>query len=123
MGEKKVARISRASRKAVSKVGLAKESKESKDDAAATGKRPKRTVTATMLAQRGLPLPGSVPHVQQTMQSRFSTLPIDSRAAYLVAQMDGKTTLQEIIDLSPLSREATIAILLELYTQGIIVFL
>jgi hypothetical protein len=110
MGEKKVARISRA-----------QGSCAHNDDPNRTGKR--RSVTATMLAQRGLPRPDGVPRVQEAMRATVLSLPLDSRAAFLVSQMDGKTTLQEIIDLSPLTREDTITIVGELRQLGLIVFL
>lgn len=52
--------------------------------------------------------------------SQLLKLPLDHRAGFLVSFVDGSFTIEMILDVCPLPRERTLAILGELQHQGVI---
>ena len=53
---------------------------------------------------------------------RLRRAPIDGRAGFIVALLDGKTTVEELLDISAMPAEETLALLEQLRSGGIIEF-
>ncbi len=80
----------------------------------------KRTTTAHAVAAVGLPNPRSVP--RRAMRA-VQELPLDPAAAFVLEHVDGRTSVQDLVDLGALPRFATLDALCRLLELGVIVFL
>ncbi|MDB4935982.1 MAG: hypothetical protein JWP87_2954 [Labilithrix sp.] len=69
----------------------------------------------------GLPPGSSVPKLTRTAKS-LTSLPLDPRAAFVAAQIDGSMTVQNILDLGLMSRVEALAALGVLVKLGVVVF-
>ena len=53
---------------------------------------------------------------------RLCRVPISGRAGFIVALVDGRTTVEELLDISAMSAEETLSLLEDLRLRGIIEF-
>jgi hypothetical protein len=63
----------------------------------------------------------SVPHIAKTAQE-IAALPLDHHAGFLLAHVDGLTSVDEILDLCAMPEEEAITLLQELLVLGVIQF-
>lgn len=78
--------------------------------------------TANALEKVGLPSPSAVPRLTRSTPSLVS-LPLDPNAAFIASQIDGNTTVQNILDLGTMRRSEALHALLQLVKLGVVVFL
>lgn len=78
--------------------------------------------TADALEKVGLPAPSAIPRLTRTAKS-LVTLPLDPQAAFIASQIDGQTTVQNIIDLGLMRRVEAVDALNRLVKLGVVVFL
>jgi hypothetical protein len=77
--------------------------------------------TANALEAVGLPPGSSIPRLTRTAKT-LTQLPLDPRTAFVAAQVDGKMTVQNILDLGLMTRVQALAALDSLVKLGVIVF-
>lgn len=77
--------------------------------------------TANALEAVGLPPGSSIPQLTRSAKS-LTTLPLDPRAAFVAAQIDGNMTVQNILDLGLMTRVETLTALDRLVKLGVVVF-
>jgi hypothetical protein len=63
--------------------------------------------------------PRSVPRVMLS-PARVKDLPLDCQAAFVLSQIDGMCSVDDIVDISGLARSETLQILYDLAQQGVI---
>src|SRR4051812_7811097 len=78
-----------------------------------------RRTTAAEIAAIGLPPAKSVPLL---VMRRVHELPLDPQAAFVLDQVDGRTTIQDILDLGAMSRSKTLDAIVHLVALGVIAF-
>lgn len=88
---------------------------------ASSNATPRRTPTARALAAIGLPAPASVPRML-SKPSSLTSLPLDAQTAFVASQIDGSTTIQEILDLGTIPRAAVFESLCRLVKLGVVTF-
>lgn len=77
--------------------------------------------TADALEKAGLPAANAVPRLTRTAKS-LVTLPLDPQAAFIASQIDGQTTVQNIMDLGLMRRAEAVDALNRLVKLGVVVF-
>lgn len=82
--------------------------------------RPERS-TANALERVGLPPPSAIPKLTRSVNS-LTSLPIDPRSAFVATQIDGQTTVENILDLGTMPRSEALAALVRLVKLGVVVF-
>jgi hypothetical protein len=79
-----------------------------------------RTTTAAAVAAVGLPDPKAIP---RRVTNAVQELPLDPGAAFVLEQIDGRTSVQDILDGGTLPRFATLDAICRLVELGVIAFL
>jgi hypothetical protein len=78
------------------------------------------TAPTSHISELRPPMPlGTVPRLAVTAEG-LHLLPLDSRAAYLLSLMDGRYTLETILDVCDMPRDEAVAILRHLLELGVI---
>jgi hypothetical protein len=77
--------------------------------------------TANALEAVGLPPGSSIPRLTRSAKS-LTALPLDPRAAFVAAQIDGHMTVQNILDLGLMTRVEALAAFHRLVKLGVVVF-
>lgn len=77
--------------------------------------------TANALEAVGLPPGSAIPRLTRSTKS-LTTLPLEPRAAFLAAQIDGSMTVQNILDLGLMTRLEALTALDRLVKLGVVVF-
>ncbi len=78
-------------------------------------------VTANALEKARLPPPSAIPRLTRPLKE-LTSLPLDSVAALIAAQIDGKTNVQQLLDLGFVPQAVGIAALGRLVKLGVVVF-
>jgi hypothetical protein len=77
------------------------------------------TNTAAAIQAVGLPAPRSIPI---RMKTEIAALPLDPDAAFVLETIDGRTSLQDIVDLGTMPRMRTLEAIVRLSQLGVIAF-
>jgi len=77
--------------------------------------------TANALEAVGLPPASAVPRLTRSAESLVA-LPLDPRTAFVAAQIDGATTVQNLLDLGSMPKHAALEALCRLVKLGVVVF-
>jgi hypothetical protein len=60
--------------------------------------------------------------VLAVLPAELRLLPLDPRAAFLLSQMDGRTDLDTVLELSAMPRAKALRLVRELYVSGVVDF-
>jgi hypothetical protein len=95
-------------------------------DARTTGKRPRPSIREDDVGAAAMKLGSGAPLTARPRLARsrkeLETAPIDHREAFVLSLIDGKTTVQSLVDVAALPEKDVLAILARLRRLGIITY-